>query len=443
MAGAGTKVVVVGADVINAGFVVLLSVAAPLLLSLLLLVHAAANDTTIAATAHIRFPIDAVWHAPTGHNGFVLDLQVMLADLELFVNTESPSHDIAALTTSARQLAQLIQRLLGSPPDIVDGPYGPHVHWRGGGVPRVLLLGHHDTVFPAGTCAQRPFAVVDGHATGPGVFDMKAGIVQALHAVASLPDRRSIEILINSDEEVGSHSSRALIEERALACGAVLVFEPSADGGALKTARKGVGTFEVVVHGRAAHAGLEPEKGINTLVAAAELVTQIAMFGDPSTGTTVTPTVSSGGTAENVVPAETRFKVDVRVVEPGEKLRIERLMNSLSPSLAGATVSVSGGIDRPPMHPTSSQWLFPLAVAAGASVGLTNVQGTAVGGGSDGNFTAAAGVPTLDGLGAVGGGAHADHEYVQVDTMLDRTRLVAALIQAVVAADRSAATVTN
>jgi glutamate carboxypeptidase len=359
-----------------------------------------------------------------------MELQAMLEDLQQFVDTESPSHDVDRLTVSAQRLAAMFERLLGTPATLIDGPAGPHVHWSGGGHPRVLLLGHHDTVFPAGTCAARPFAIADGRATGPGVFDMKAGIVQALHGVAALADRSGIEILINSDEEVGSHTSRDLIVERARACGAVLVFEPSADGGALKTARKGVGTFTVTVRGRAAHAGLEPEKGINSLVAAAELVSRIATFGDPATATTVTPTVSAGGTAENVVPAVTTFKVDVRVERPGEKERIEALMAGLRPSLPGAVVEIDGGIDRPPMPPSASAELFSIAAHVAESVGIS-VHGVAVGGGSDGNFTAAAGVPTLDGLGAVGGGAHADHEFVQVDTMVPRARFVGALVDAV------------
>jgi glutamate carboxypeptidase len=349
----------------------------------------------------------------------VPDLTTMLDDLEQLVNTESPSHEVELLRQSAAALATMIHHRLGTPAHLIDGPAGPHVHWSGGGQPRVLVVGHHDTVFPVGTVAARPFAVADGRATGPGVFDMKAGIVQALHAVASLDDRSGIEMLFTSDEEVGSATSRALIEERARACGAVLVLEPSADGGALKTARKGVGTFEVIVSGRAAHAGLEPEKGINSLVAAAELVAQIATFGDPPAGTTVTPTVSRGGTAENVVPAETRFKVDVRVEQAGEKERVEALMSGLTSTVEGARVEVLGGVNRPPMPASASAALLPVAVEAASSVGLT-VEG--------GNFTAAIGVPTLDGLGAVGGGAHADHEFVVVDTMPDRARLLAALL---------------
>jgi len=355
----------------------------------------------------------------------------MLADLELLVNTESPSNELTLLDRSAAVLCDIIVRRLGAPASIVVGPQGPHVHWSGGGTPAVLIVGHHDTVFPAGTVAQRPFAVVDGRATGPGVFDMKAGIVQAIHAVASLADRGGIELLITADEEVGSHSSRALIVERALACGTVLVCEPSADGGALKIARKGTGTFELVVHGRASHAGLEPEKGINSLVAAAELVGKVVHFADPSKGTTVTPTMASSGTADNVVPALTRVVVDTRVEQPGEKERLEALFDDLvatGTTVPGAVVSLEGGINRPPMPATAAEALFPLAVEAAREAGLGEVQGVSVGGGSDGNFTAAAGVPTLDGLGAVGGGAHADHEYVEVATLAPRARLLAATI---------------
>ncbi len=363
-----------------------------------------------------------------------MELAQLLGDLEVLVNTESPSLDHARLAVSAAALAAIIEQRLGSAPDLVDGPNGPHVHWRGGGSPTVLVVGHHDTVFPAGTVAQRPFAVLDGRATGPGVYDMKAGIVQSVHAVASLADRSGIELLFTSDEEIGSTSSRALIEERARACGAVLVLEPSADGGALKTARKGTGGFEVLVHGRASHAGLEPEKGINSLIAAAELIAHIATLGDTSTGTTVTPTMISGGTAENVVPALTKVVVDVRVNEAAEKDRVESAMAALSSrplGVDGVRVEVTGGIERPPMHPSASAELFPLAQQVASAQDLGPLDGKAVGGGSDGNFTAAIGVPTLDGLGAVGGGAHADHEYVEVAAMVPRARLVAGLIDAI------------
>ena len=363
-----------------------------------------------------------------GNNGRVLSIDAMLSDLEYLVSVESPSHDIEAITRSAGAVCDVVGRRLGVTARLVDSAAGPHVHARFGPSSRVLLVGHHDTVFPIGALAARPFAINSGRATGPGVFDMKAGIVQAIHALMLLDDLDGVELLITADEEVGSDASRALIEERARACGAVLVLEPSADGGALKTARKGTGTFEVVVHGKAAHAGLEPEKGINSLVAAAQLITRIATFGDPEKGTTVTPTVANGGTADNVVPAMTRVRVDARVVAAGEKERVEHLMATLSSDVAGAGVEVTGGVGRPPMPESASTELFAVARRASAAAGLPDVSGVAVGGGSDGNFTAAIGVPTLDGLGAVGGGAHADHEFVLVDTMIDRSRLVAAIV---------------
>ena len=360
-----------------------------------------------------------------------ISLDDLLADLAELVSVESPSHELEALNRSAAALSGIIERRLGSRPHVIASEAGPIVHWSGGGVPNVLVLGHHDTVFPMGTLARRPFAISDGKATGPGVFDMKAGIVQSIHAVASLADHSGVEILMTPDEEVGSEASRSLLEARAHACGRVLVLEPSADGGALKTARKGVGTFEVVVRGKASHAGLEPEKGINSLVAAAELIGTIATFGDPALATTVTPTMATAGTAENVVPAETRVRVDVRIEFPAEQLRLEQAMAALasaSTSVPGATVEILGGINRPPMHASASASLFPVAELAAAAVGIHGIRGVGVGGGSDGNFTAALGIPTLDGLGAVGGGAHADHEYVMVDSMVERTMMLAELI---------------
>jgi glutamate carboxypeptidase len=349
--------------------------------------------------------------------------------LDQLVSIETPTGDVAGLAAAQQLVRSWLDPVLGAQGvlETVDGV--SHLLWAGGETPSVLLLGHLDTVFPKGTIGERPFRLDGDRATGPGVFDMKAGIVQAIHAVASLDDRSGVELLFTSDEEVGSTASRALIEERAAACGAVLVLEPSADGGALKTGRKGTGTFEVVVHGRAAHAGLEPEKGINSLIAAAEVVLAAATFGDPALGTTVTPTVAHGGTADNVVPAETRLRVDVRVAATGERERVESLMRALSSTVDGVTIDVHGGIGRPPMPQSASAGLFPLAVAAADEAGLGPLQGVAVGGGSDGNFTAAIGVPTLDGLGGVGGGAHADHEWVDVTTLAPRAELLAGIIR--------------
>lgn len=356
-------------------------------------------------------------------------IEPMLDDLRALVEVESPSRDLDALRTSAETLASIMHRLLGAPPAIVESPGGPHVHWKGGSKAKVLIVGHHDTVFPKGALAMRPFTVSEGRATGPGVFDMKAGIVQALHGVAALSDRSAVEVLITADEEVGSAHSRDLIVERARHCGAVLVLEPSADGGALKTGRKGTGTFEVRVHGRASHAGLEPEKGVNSLVEAATQVLRIATFGDPDRGTTVTPTVASAGTADNVVPALTTVFVDVRVEHADERERVDRAMAGLVSTHPGARLEILGGFNRPPMPMSASETLFPVAVLAAESVGIDGLRGVAVGGGSDGNFTAAAGVPTLDGLGAVGGGAHAEHEWVDVMAMPSRALLIEAIVR--------------
>ena len=356
-------------------------------------------------------------------------LDALVADLEALVTCESPSRDLNLLTQHAELLARMMERLLGSRPTLIESPVGPHIHWVGGPDPRVLILGHHDTVHPAGTLARLPFTTDGGIGRGPGVFDMKAGIVQALHAVAALADTSHIEILLSADEEIGSRASRALIEERTRTCGAVLVLEPSADGGALKIGRKGTGTFELTIEGRASHAGLEPEKGINSLVELAHLIPQIVSIADPARGTTVTPTLASSGTADNVVPARTTLSVDVRVAVPEEKPRVEEAFAQLQTSLEGSRLTLSGGIGRPPMHESAASELYALAESVAAKVGIAGLRGVVVGGGSDGNFTAAVGVQTLDGLGAVGGGAHGDDEHVVLSTMPARAALIAGVCQ--------------
>lgn len=359
------------------------------------------------------------------HKTVDVSVDAMLEDLRTLVEIESPSRHPEALTVSAKTVAALIENRLGGQATLVESDAGPHVHWSAGGDPKVLILGHHDTVFPLGTLERRPFKVADGRATGPGVFDMLGGLVQAVHGLATLDDRSGVEILMTADEEVGSRSSRALIEERALACGAVLVLEGAADGGGLKTGRKGCGTFHVSITGRASHAGLEPAAGVNALIEASHQVLDIAALGRPDLGTTVTPTVASAGTQDNVVPAEATVIVDVRVESADEKERVEAAFAALAPHLDEAKIAVQGSISRPPMPESASAELF-----AAARRLLPGLEGRAVGGGSDGNFTAALGVPTLDGLGAVGGGAHADHEFLVVDAMAERAHLVAGLVHA-------------
>jgi len=353
-------------------------------------------------------------------------VDLMVEDLRKLVTVESPSGDVEALTASARVVAAVLEKRLGGHAQLIDGPTGPHVHWSGGGDPKVLILGHHDTVFPLGTLAARPFLVEGGYVRGPGVFDMLGGLVQAVHGLAALEDRSGIEVLVTADEEVGSGSSRALLEDRALACGAVLVLEGAAEGGALKTGRKGCGTFTVSVQGRASHAGLEPAAGVNALVEAAHQVLSITALGKPDLGTTVTPTVARAGTTDNVVPAEATILVDVRVESDDETERVESALASLTAHLDEAVVTVRGSVSRPPMSPSVSEALFAVARRL-----LPGLEGKAVGGGSDGNFTAARGVPTLDGLGAVGGGAHADHEHLLLGAMVERANLVAGLADAI------------
>lgn len=367
-------------------------------------------------------------------------LPQVLSDIEAIVSIESPSRNASQVAKSAAQLESIIQRVAQRASVLVASSVGPHVHVPASGVPRILLLGHHDTVHPMGTLAARPFSNDGKVLRGPGVFDMAAGIVQAIYAMAILEgagvDTSGIEMLWTSDEEIGSSTSRALIEERAQALGkngAVLVLEPSADGGALKIARKGTGTFDVRITGRASHAGLEPEKGINALLELAHQVQRISTFGNAELGTTVTPTVASAGTTDNTVPAEAQVLVDARVVVPEEKMRVEKLMSSLVPVVPGASISVTGSLHRPPMHSSMSEELFALAVESQRAVTGESINGVSVGGGSDGNFTAAIGIRTLDGLGAVGGGAHGETEHVVVESIAPRIALLAELMQRILA----------
>ena len=364
-------------------------------------------------------------------------LDAAITDIGALVAIESPSRDAERVAVSARSVADLIHRETGLVAELVDSPVGPHVVVRASARPAVMFLGHHDTVHQVGSLEQRPFTNDGGVLRGPGVFDMKAGIVQAVHAVRMLRDAghdvSRVSMLFTADEEIGSKTSRGLVEDMARGVDAVLVLEPSADGGALKTARKGTGTFEVAITGRASHAGLEPEKGINALVELASQVQRINGFGRPDLGTTVTPTVAAAGTTDNTVPDAARITVDARVVTPDEKERVESLMNSLVPTLDGATISVTGSLHRPPMHESMSASLFAVAREVAREIDGRDIVGVAVGGGSDGNFTAAIGVPTLDGLGAVGGGAHGVTEHVITETIPFRTALVAGIAARVIA----------
>ena len=363
----------------------------------------------------------------------------LIADVQRLVRCESPSHDLEAVGRSADAVAELGTRLLGAAPErvVIDGC--THLRWRFGAEARVLVLGHHDTVWPVGSLQAHPAEVVDGKLRGPGSFDMKAGLVMALHAVAALPDRDGVTVLVTGDEEPGSPTSRALIEQEARGCEAALILEAAGPGGALKTARKGVSRYEVHVHGRAAHAGLEPENGVNATIELSHQVQAVAALSDPLRGTTVTPTTANGGTTSNTVPARASFSVDVRAASVAEQHRTHDAITALRPRLTGASVRVEGGINRPPLEPEASAALFARAERVAARIGLPPLQAMSVGGASDGNFTAGVGTPTLDGLGAVGGGAHAEDEHVLVAELPGRTRLLTALIADLLVSPESAA----
>jgi glutamate carboxypeptidase len=257
---------------------------------------------------------------------------------------------------------------------------------------------------------------------------MKAGLAIAFAAVAGLADRAGVTILVTGDEELGSASSRALIEEEAQGAAAALVLEAAADGGALKTARAGVSLYEVQVTGRAAHAGLDPERGINAAVEAAHQLLRVAGLAAPGRGTTVTPSRLSAGTTSNTVPARASFTVDVRARDAAEQERVHAGMNALQPVLAGAELTVSGGPNRPPLEAAASADLYQRAQRVAARLAGPPLRCAEVGGASDGNFTAGIGTPTLDGLGAVGGGAHADSEHVLVAELPGRVELLRGLV---------------
>ncbi len=356
-------------------------------------------------------------------------LPQLLADLEALVTCESPSADLEAVTASADLVAQVGSRRLGAEPEriVLDGR--THLRWRFGSSPsRVLVLGHHDTVWPIGSLAIHPFTCIDGVLRGPGCFDMKAGVVMAFHAIAALRDREGVTLLVTGDEEIGSPTSRSLIEDEACGRAAALVLEASADGGALKTERKGVSLYEVRVRGRAAHAGLEPERGVNATIELAHQALAIAALADAEQGTTVTPTTLAAGTTSNTVPAIGTLAVDVRVRHAAEQHRVDTAMRALAPVLDGARIEIDGGPNRPPLEYDASAGLFDRAAELAVQLGLPPLVAASVGGASDGNFTAGVGTPTLDGLGAVGGGAHADDEHVLVAELPSRTALLTALI---------------
>jgi glutamate carboxypeptidase len=362
--------------------------------------------------------------------------RLILADLEELVNLESPSSDRLALEALKRVLVDRLRMLSATVTTEHGRPEDGHVLARFKGPSArcpALVIGHYDTVWPRGTIQKMPFRVDDARAYGPGIFDMKASLAMFLR-VMELIERVGLELLrpvwglFTCDEEVGSLTSRSLIEELASQSAYVLVLEPALPNGGLKTSRKGVGRFHLEVTGKAAHAGVAPWEGKSAIVELAHQILKFQDLQDLPAGTTINVGVVHGGTTSNVVPALASAEIDVRVKSMAEAARIESAFRSLVPATSETHIKVNGSLNRPPMERTPPvAALFEQAQRIGRDLGLNLSEGSS-GGGSDGNFTAALGIPTLDGLGARGGGAHAEDEHIVIDSLSERSALLAALL---------------
>lgn len=373
---------------------------------------------------------------------FAARRESILKSIRELVERETKSREEARLDEIARFVADQLREIGGRVELFPQPGYGTNLragfdfdHDRS--AHRVLVIGHLDTVWPIGTLERKPFRITpDGRAHGPGVFDMKSGIAIAIEALRTivaqrLVTKRPITLLLTCDEEIGSKTSRSLVEGEAKNAAAALVLEPPITGGAVKTGRKGIGEFTVRAIGRAAHAGLDPGKGINAIVELAHQTLRLAALNDFERGITVSVGLIQGGTAMNVVPAEASAKVDVRFWTPDDCERVVSAIRGLEPVLAEAQVEVTGGINRPPMPRSEKNVaLYEHARDLAAELGF-DLRDEVVGGGSDGNFTAAMGVPTLDGLGVDGAGAHAEHEHIITDDIPRRAALLTRLMQTV------------
>ena len=378
----------------------------------------------------------------------------IVSSVRELVEIESPSDNKAAADSMAEFIADKFSKLGGEVCFHRAKDFGNHlqVNFAGKSAKPVLLLGHYDTVYPLGTLATMPCSVVGNKLTGPGVLDMKSGIALMLHAIAALQQwhnedwpkeerhskesrgqlPRPVNVLLVSDEEMGSDSSRAITESLAKKAAAVLVLEPSYGfEGAVKTARKGVGDYLLKVTGKASHAGLDFQKGVNAILELARQIEKVSGFTDLKKGLTVNVGIVSGGSRTNVVPAEAAAQVDVRIARMKDAAGIDKKMRSLRPFNRKCKIEITGGINRPPMERTAGvAALYAQAKAIARELGW-KLGEAAVGGGSDGNFTAGLGIPTLDGLGGVGDGAHATHEHILVSELPRRAALIAGLIERV------------
>ena len=347
-----------------------------------------------------------------------------LKDIQILVECESPTEDLAACNQVIDLAVEIANNLLKTPAAKIN-ENGRPVFWWGAKNPKILLLCHLDTVWPKGSF-QPTWKIEADTATGPGVFDMKAGFVQALYAISQVSGaQENVALVATTDEETGSATSKALIERLAKTVQAVLVFEASLDG-KVKTGRKGTAMYQVSVIGKAAHAGLEPEKGINATTELAKLVMQISALENPEFGTTAVPTVMQSGTTTNTVPALAKLDIDVRSFTMAELNRIDKSIKGLSSQVAN--VEVTGGINRPPLEISSTKELYEKLEKVAKDLGLAPIGHASGGGASDGNLAAAAGAKVLDGLGAVGMGAHAPGESIKISTVEERIKLTASFI---------------
>jgi len=348
----------------------------------------------------------------------------MLAALEALVKLESPTDDLVACRDVVRLASEIATRILGTPAEIREVNARP-VFWWGSPTPDVIVLAHLDTVWPKGSF-QPLWDVAENVARGPGIFDMKAGFVQALYAMKDITG--SVALIATTDEETGSATSKEFIKEISAHAKAVLVLEATLDG-KVKTGRKGTAMYQVKIHGKASHAGLDPEKGINATTEIAHAVLAIASLENPEHGTTVVPTTLHSGNTTNTVPDLAILDIDIRSFSTAELLRVDAAIKGLKPVNVEARYEVTGGLNRPPLETSSTMALYKRAEKVAKELGMPPLGHASVGGASDGNFAAAAGAQVLDGLGAVGGGAHAAHEWVDISTLEDRSKLLHHLIK--------------
>jgi glutamate carboxypeptidase len=351
-------------------------------------------------------------------------LEPMLAALEALVRCESPTEDLDACRSVVRLASDIATRVLGIPAQI-KVIEGRPVFWWGSEQPEIVILAHLDTVWPIGSF--QPVWEVKGDVLrGPGTFDMKAGFIQALYALKGIDG--SVALIATTDEETGSQASKALIKDLSTKAKAVLVLEASLDG-KVKTGRKGTAMYQIRVHGLAAHAGLEPEKGINSTTEIAHVILTLTALENPEHGTTVVPTLLRSGITTNTVPDLAVLDIDARSFSQAELERIDGAIKKIKPMNPNARLEVTGGLNRPPLQPSSTQSLYQRAEKVASLLGMKPLGSAEVGGASDGNFAAAAGAQVLDGLGAVGGGAHAPSEWVSISSMQERSNFLHAYIK--------------